>query len=158
MKIKFDVLAYLTMCSIIVLMLAMTVAHAKAEPTIMVLPIIKVIDGDTIKTEFTMLPPELRSVSIRILGIDTPEKKPRAKCLHEHVLAVKASDFVKSLVTEKNQTMKATNIKADKYGGRYDADVIIAGKDVAKELIALGYARPYDGGKKSDWCVQEVIQ
>ena len=36
--------------------------------------ITKVIDGDTVKVKINSMPPELRRVSIRLRGVDTPEK------------------------------------------------------------------------------------
>ncbi len=126
-----------------------TAIDAVASPV--ALPIVKVIDGDTIKTKLPSLPDTISDVSIRIVGIDTPEKNPRAKCLAEHVRGVKASDFVKSLA-KNNKDMLVDNMKWDKYGGRIDGTVIIGGVDVAKELINQGLARPYNGGKKGDWC------
>ena len=40
----------------------------------------RVLDGDTVEFEAKFLPPELGDkLKIRVLGVDTPEKAPRAK-------------------------------------------------------------------------------
>lgn len=131
----------------IVLSLAALSAHAAD----MVLPIRGVADGDTIKT-VVKLPCPLCNVSIRILGIDTPESNHLAKCPKEKDLGMKAKMFVVDL-TKGQETMIARNVKWDKYGGRIDAYVEINGVDVGKALIEVGLARPYTGeGPKSDWC------
>jgi micrococcal nuclease len=112
--------------------------------------IVRVIDGDTIST-LVPLPCPLCRVSIRILGIDTPESNYQAKCIREKTLGIEAKEYVKTLVGD-IKIMTVRNIKWDKYGGRINGDVEVGGVDIGKTLIEKGYARPYDGGKKSDWC------
>jgi endonuclease YncB( thermonuclease family) len=56
--------------------------------------VIRVIDGDTVEIEAPFLPKELGNhLSIRVLGVDTPEKGHRAKCELENTKAVAASLF-----------------------------------------------------------------
>lgn len=112
--------------------------------------VLRVIDGDTLEVKNECFPTELK-LSIRVLGIDTPEKGFRAKCKKEAELAEKASKFTKQFVG-KNKTATFRNIKWDKYGGRLLADVEINGKSLAGELIKNNYARSYDGKKKGSWC------
>jgi endonuclease YncB( thermonuclease family) len=112
--------------------------------------VLRVIDGDTLEVKNECFPTELK-LSIRVLGIDTPEKGFRAKCKKEAELAEKASKFTKQFVG-KNKTATFRNIKWDKYGGRLLADVEINGKSLAGELIKNNYARLYDGKKKGSWC------
>lgn len=115
-------------------------------------PITKVIDGDTVQVEAKFLPPELKQVlSIRILGVDTPEKAPRAKCEAEATKAKAASAFTKEQVTKAK--VKQINIVGwDKYGGRVLGDVTLDGVSLKDLLIQNGHARAYDGGTKSSWC------
>lgn len=111
--------------------------------------IIEAIDGDTLKVEIpSMLP---LKYSIRINGIDTPEKAGHAKCKEEAELAQKASEFTKNLVSNL-KTFKISNVKHDKYGGRLLADVEINNIDVGRFLIKEGFARIYHGEKKLSWC------
>jgi len=112
--------------------------------------ILRVIDGDTLEIKNECFPKELK-LSVRVLGIDTPEKASRAKCDKEAKLAEKASKFTKQFVG-KNKTATFRNIKWDKYGGRLLADVEINGKNLAGELVKNNYARSYDGKKKGSWC------
>ena len=112
--------------------------------------ILRVIDGDTLEIKNECFPKELK-LSVRVLGIDTPEKGSRAKCDKEAKLAEQASKFTKQFVG-KNKTASFRNIKWDKYGGRLLADVEINGKNLAGELVKNNYARSYDGKKKGSWC------
>ena len=112
--------------------------------------ILRVIDGDTLEIKNECFPKELK-LSVRVLGINTPEKGSRAKCDKEAKLAEKASKFTKQFIG-KNKTASFRNIKWDKYGGRLLADVEINGKNLAGELVKNNYARSYDGKKKGSWC------
>lgn len=135
--------------SCFILMASCNVHALKQEP--MVLPIASAVDGDTIKTKVN-LPTPLNVVSIRIRGIDTPEKGKKAKCEKEAALAEKASASTTALIG-KNTTMIVTNYQWDKYGGRIVGNVMINGKDVAQNLLDNGLAAPYTGkGSKPDWC------
>ena len=117
----------------------------------MTLPIRGVADGDTIKTMLN-LPCPLCYVSIRILGIDTPESTYLAKCPAELAKGLEAKLFLTNLV-KGHDTMTVRDVKWDKYGGRIDATVEIDNKNVADLLIAAGLAKPYTGqGPKPNWC------
>jgi len=132
------------------LLLFSIAAHAQSY---MLLPIVDVYDGDTIKTDLgKRMPPPLNKISIRLYGIDTPEKGWRAKCPKEALLAEQAKDYVVQL-TANHSKMKVTNYKYGKFGGRIVGTVIVGGVDISKALIEKGYAVPYFGGKKTkDWC------
>ena len=111
--------------------------------------ITEAVDGDTLRVEIpSMLP---LKYSIRINGIDTPEKAGRAKCEKEALLAKKASEFTKNLVSN-IKSFKITNVKHDKYGGRLLADVEINNVDIGRALTKEGFARIYHGEKKLSWC------
>jgi endonuclease YncB( thermonuclease family) len=116
----------------------------------MTLPIKGTIDGDTIATQLA-LPCPLCKASVRIRGIDTPEKGSRAKCTKEADLAALASGLTKQLIGTATE-MTVTDIKWDKYGGRIDGFVFINGHSVGDELIKAGVAVRYDGKKKKSWC------
>lgn len=113
---------------------------------------IKVLDGDTVKFEAPWVPKPLKQeISVRVLGIDTPEKKPRNKCDQEDELAQKASKFTK----DKIANAKSIQVKVedwDKYGGRILGHIIVDDKSLGNELIENGLARPYHGEAKSSWC------
>lgn len=119
------------------------------------LPIIRVVDGDTIATKVMSMPREIQDYKIRVLGIDTPEKAPRAKCQKEAELAIKATKFTKDFIG-KEKTMMVDKCSHDKYGGRIDCEVAIKGVSLGPELVKAGLAKPYNGGKKSSWCNNEA--
>jgi micrococcal nuclease len=112
----------------------------------------RVIDGDTIEIAVDFLPAPLPpKLSVRILGIDTPEKAPRAKCEAEAEKAKLAKWFSQRAIAEANRI--DINIREwDKYGGRVLGLVFIDGKNLGDMLIEAGLARPYKGDAKSSWC------
>jgi endonuclease YncB( thermonuclease family) len=116
-------------------------------------PIKRVIDGDTIEIEAPFLPEELkRKLSVRVVGIDTPEKGPLAKCDLERDKSLKAKQFVESELI-KSKEIKVVIKSWDKYGGRVLGDFILDGQYLSKKMIDNGFAVEYYGEKKSkDWC------
>ena len=106
-------------------------------------------DGDTCYVVAKTLPENLRNMSIRILGIDTPEI--RADCTEEKDLALQGRAFANDMFRNANN-IEFRNLKWDKYGGRILADVYIDGMSYKHEIIEAGLAREYDGGKKLGWC------
>lgn len=114
--------------------------------------ITRVIDGDTVAFEAKWLPEPLKKeLSIRVYGVDTPEKGFRAKCEKEAKLGKDATDFTTSAIRN-SKDHRITIIDWDKYGGRVLGDVIFDGKSLRAQLIAKGYAREYYGEAKQSWC------
>ena len=114
--------------------------------------ITRVIDGDTVAFEAALLPDPLKKeLSIRVFGVDTPEKGHRAQCPKEDVMGKKATEFTKQAVisAKKRQVIL---MDWDKYGGRVLGDVILDGKSLRQGLIANGLAREYYGEAKTSWC------
>lgn len=135
-----------------IFLLILLTLSASAYSADMIMPIRGVADGDTIKSTLK-LPCPLCNVSVRILGIDTPESTYLAKCPAEKARGLEAKAFLINL-TVGQETMMARSIKWDKYGGRINAYVEIAGKDVGQQMIDRGLAKPYNGtGPKPDWCI-----
>lgn len=112
----------------------------------------RVIDGDTIKLDTSKENNILKELglSVRIYGIDTPEKAPRAKCASEDKLGQKATQFTKDIIGKKQIVIEPK--KWDKYGGRIDAIVKVDGVSIGDELIKRGLARAYFGEAKQSWC------
>ena len=106
-------------------------------------------DGDTCYVVAKTLPENLRNMSIRILGIDTPEI--RADCTEEKDLALQGRAFANDMFRNADN-IEFRNLKWDKYGGRILADVYIDGMSYKQEIIEAGLAREYYGGKKIGWC------
>jgi endonuclease YncB( thermonuclease family) len=82
-------------------------------------------DGDTCYIDVPFLPDSLRKMSIRILGIDTPEI--RGKCDKEKELALEAREFANKAFREANE-IDYQDLAWDKYGGRLLTNVYLDGK------------------------------
>ena len=137
---------------IIFLILILLASPAHAQEFYVYKPV-KITDGDTIKLDVSKESPLIKKLglSVRIKGIDTPEKAPRAKCKKESELGQQATKYTTELVG--NKELLLSEIKWDKYGGRIVANVKVGGVDVAQELLKKKLARVYnDGEKKKSWC------
>lgn len=114
--------------------------------------ITRVIDGDTVEIAVDFLPSPLPpKLSIRVMGIDTPEKAPRAQCDAEAALAKKASAFTKNAVANATE-IDIKILKWDKYGGRVLGEVYLDHQSLAESLVSAGLARHYKGDAKQSWC------
>ena len=114
--------------------------------------ILKVSDGDTVVFEAPFLPAPLKpQLSLRVLGVDTPEKGGRAACPAEAAAAEKASAFTKNLVANAKKIQIELK-EHDKFGGRVLGDLIVDGQKLSELLIKNGHARAYFGDKKASWC------
>jgi len=115
-------------------------------------PVIDVKDGDTVVIEAPFLPAPLKPVlALRVYGVDTPEKAPRAKCETEALKGMQATQFTKDKIASA-QTVKVVLRAWDKFGGRVLGDVIIDGRSLRDMLIEQNLARPYYGDAKESWC------
>ena len=113
--------------------------------------VIKTVDGDTFEVMAEIWKGTYVLTDIRVNGIDTPEKKGRAKCESEAALAEKASAATKELIYDKDVLL--FNVQYEKYGGRVLGDVkTLGGLSVADNLTRKNLAKPYDGGTKQSWC------
>jgi endonuclease YncB( thermonuclease family) len=114
--------------------------------------ITRVIDGDTVAFEAAFLPDPLKKeLSIRVFGVDTPEKGHRAQCPSEAQRGEAASKFTKDMIAA-SQKRQIVLMDWDKYGGRVLGDVILNGQSLRAMLISKGFAREYYGEAKTSWC------
>tara|TARA_A200000159_G_C7309821_1_gene334051 strand:+ start:599 stop:1063 length:465 start_codon:yes stop_codon:yes gene_type:complete len=128
-------------------------AHGTPDAEIYDFPITRVIDGDTVAFEASFLPAPLKQeLSIRVYGVDTPEKSWRGSCDYEKDLGEQASKFTEQMLFHGEKDIKVMIMKWDKFGGRVLGDVIVDGVSLRDELLANGYAREYFGDKKESWC------
>lgn len=136
---------------IIFLILILLASPAHAQEFYVYKPV-KITDGDTIKLDVSKESPLIKKLglSVRIKGIDTPEKGSKAKCKKESELGQQATKFTTELVG--NKELLLSEVKNDRYGGRIVANVKVGGVDVAQELLKKGLARVYNGEKKKSWC------
>jgi endonuclease YncB( thermonuclease family) len=140
---------------ITILLLAIsTVAVAQKQKPMNIydFPITRVIDGDTVAFQATFLPPPLKQeLSVRVFGVDTPEKGHRAKCPSEDQRGQAASAFTKNAIA-KAQKRQVAIADWDKYGGRVLGDILLDGQSLRMMLIQNGFAREYYGEAKTSWC------
>jgi micrococcal nuclease len=114
--------------------------------------ITRVIDGDTVAFRAPFLPAPLKpELSIRVFGVDTPEKGHRAQCESENARGQAASAFTRNAVVQATQR-QIVIMSWDKYGGRVLGDVILNGQSLRQLLIVNGHAREYYGKAKTSWC------
>jgi endonuclease YncB( thermonuclease family) len=117
--------------------------------------ITSVTDGDTFRIDARpwIKMPELARISVRVDGIDTPEKNAKT-CEQERRNAAAATAFTKRMLLASGNQAVLTDVRWDKYGGRILAKVELTnGEDLSAKMIEMGYAMPYDGkGAKTDWC------
>lgn len=141
---------------LIVAILALTsvASFAQKEKPMVIydFPLTRVIDGDTVAFQATFLPPPLKQeLSIRVFGVDTPEKGHRAMCPQEAQRGEAATAFTKAQINA-SQKRQVALMDWDKYGGRVLGDVLLDGKSLRAMLIQNGFAREYYGEAKQSWC------
>ncbi|APG27042.1 hypothetical protein A7E78_03855 [Syntrophotalea acetylenivorans] len=135
---------------IVLLLLASTslAASSKIYGDVVVAEVTSIYDGDSFKVNLKGYPPIAgERIGIRINGIDTPEmrdNRPEIKAL-----ARKAKQYTVQRLREGQQII-LRNMKRGKYF-RIVADVYVDGSNLGQELISVGLAKPYGGGKKPKW-------
>jgi len=131
----------------------LVIAQPKQKPGVVYDTVItRVIDGDTVAFQADFLPAPLKKeLSIRVFGVDTPEKGFRAQCPSEAQRGEAASAFTKAQINA-SSNRQIVLMDWDKYGGRVLGDVILDGQSLRQLLIANGHAREYYGEAKTSWC------
>lgn len=109
-------------------------------------------DGDTITVKIPDVHPLIgKDISVRILGIDTPEKNGNRPC--EKAKARDAQRLVQNLL-KRAKLVELRNVDRDKYF-RILAEVWADSQSIGAILIKNKLALPYDGGRKpasTNWC------
>lgn len=109
----------------------------------------RAIDGDTIRSS-------IMDRSVRLIGIDTPERGSRARCDSERSLAEAARAYLQHRLDRAARV--EVEIRETYPDGRRDpwgrlpGIVRVDGIDVAGDLVREGYARPYVGRRRQGWC------
>ena len=138
----------------IILALCMTSVFAQQQKTGITYDVVltRVVDGDTVAFQANWLPEPLKKeLSLRVFGVDTPEKGFRAKCPSEDARGQAASAFTKAQINA-SQKRQIILMEWNKYGGRVLGDLVLDGKSLRQMLITNGYAREYYGEAKTSWC------
>ena len=111
--------------------------------------VVSVLDGDTLLVQAHLWLDQRLDVRVRLGGVDAPEL--RGRCPGERELALRARAFVEAAVA--GGEVDLTDIRYGKFARRVVARVAAAGvPDLSQGLLARGLARPYDGGRRPDWC------
>lgn len=107
-------------------------------------------DGDTITVDLPGVHPLFgNNISVRLAGIDTPEKN--GKCEREKMLAKEVKNVVAAALTGARKIVLA-DVARDKYF-RINARILADDVDIDAMLIERGLAVPYDGRTKThNWC------
>ena len=131
----------------------LVLAQPKQKPGVTYDAVItRVIDGDTVGIQATWLPAPLKpELSIRVFGVDTPEKGHRAACPSEAARGEAATAFTKAQINAATKR-QIVLMDWDKYGGRVLGDVLLNGQSLRVMLIQNGFAREYYGEAKTSWC------
>ena len=110
--------------------------------------VVSVYDGDTFTCDIDGLHPLIgERIGVRIKGIDTPEINDQRP--HIKSKAIQAQRHLqKRLLTANKIELKSP--ERDKYF-RVIADVFVDDVSMGREMLAKGFAKAYDGGKKSSW-------
>lgn len=140
--------------AVIMLTLMSAGAWAQKTPEMKVYDwqVTRVVDGDTVEFAAPWLPDPLKKrLTIRVYGVDTPEKGFRAKCESEAKRGAAATEFTKKVITESKKAQVAI-WDWDKFGGRVLGDIIVDGVSLRSLLIKNGFAREYYGDAKQSWC------
>jgi micrococcal nuclease len=119
--------------------------------------VLEVVDGDTFKAIANPWPSIYVDISIRINGIDTPEKGGSAKCDAERLLAEEAKKVLVGLLFKRGEQVWLKNIQYGKFAGRVLADVFVGDLDViaymkSHKVGGKHIAHEYDGGARKSWC------
>jgi endonuclease YncB( thermonuclease family) len=127
-------------------------AQRQKEGVIYDVVITRVIDGDTVAFRADFLPDPLKKeLSLRVFGVDTPEKGHRAQCPSEDQRGQMASAYTKKMISQSTKR-QIVLMSWDKYGGRVLGDVLLDGQSLRQLLIQNGFAREYYGEAKTSWC------
>ncbi len=132
-----------------VILVLSLIGNAVAKDKPIITKVDRVYDGDTFMITMDGLPSQLAQISVRIMGIDSPEM--HGKCWAEKEWAVSARDYLNTIIAGKFVTL--TSCSWDKYGSRIDCDVWVDGYNVGDNMLQHKMAVPYNGKKRSkNWC------
>lgn len=122
----------------------------------------RVIDGDTLTVRVRVWLGQQVRVHVRLAGIDAPEIKGR--CAKERAMATGAQRFAADFIANSAGVAAPaashtppqiwlSDISEGKYAGRILARVAnAAGEDLGNAMLGAGFARPYTGGARQNWC------
>jgi hypothetical protein len=115
-------------------------------------------DGDTVKVVISRGFKETKEVSVRIYGVDTPEKTGE-QSMAGKVVALVVNDYLQGI--ERKNDMYLVAIADDKYFGRVVGSIFWKGEDgkthtLGDFLRKHGFTKPYFGETKEEWTKEEL--
>lgn len=113
--------------------------------------VVKVIDGDTVMLDVAIWPGLVQRVSLRLAGVNTPEKRGKGITECERNAGQAATKFTQGFLKNAKEVV-VSEVRLGKYAGRALGRISSNGKDLGKALIQAGHARPYKGGARGAWC------
>lgn len=127
-----------------------TAAKTRTYGHVEVSEVVSIYDGDTFTVNIAGWPSVAgERISVRIAGIDTPEM--RGRCEHEKQRARQAKQFTVAALRNARE-IQLQNLQRDKYF-RLLSDVYVDGENLGRLLMQQGFAVPYAGKTKIDWCL-----
>ena len=111
--------------------------------------IIEVKDGDTALVMAHLWPGLSQRVSVRIDGINTPEKRTRLAC--EKQAGYAATDYAVAWVASA-KSCRLVGVGLGKFAGRVLGDIECDGELWSAKMLSAGHARAYHGGARGAWC------
>ena len=119
-----------------------------------VVEINRVVDGDTIDVTIDLGFDLFKKERVRVAGVDTPEKRTRD--LEEKELGIEATNWIKEALDSAISGNDDLVIRTELVGGmgkygRLLGWLYVGDAEVSlnEQMIAEGYAWPYDGGTKN---------
>ncbi len=133
---------------------AMTPPSRKSCYNFRVVEINRVVDGDTIDVTIDLGFDLFKKERVRVAGVDTPEKRTRD--LEEKELGIEATNWIKEALDSAISGNDDLVIRTELVGGmgkygRLLGWLYVGDAEVSlnEQMIAEGYAWPYDGGTKN---------
>jgi len=105
----------------------------------------RIIDGDTLDVNIELGFEISYKMRIRMYGIDAPESRTRNKA--EKVKGLETKEWLRAKVEDKDIVIKTSKDRKGKFG-RYLCILIVDGVDLNKQMVKLGLAKEYFGGKR----------
>ena len=113
-----------------------------------------VYDGDTVTVIFLIGDVPVK-YKIRLNGIDTPEiRAGKGKLKIEKLAGYQAQKYLSLLILDRIIDLCIHDW--DKYGGRILGTIYLNGENINTVMIREGYAKLYNGKKKTKWSRKEL--
>jgi len=123
--------------------------QALANTRVYAAEVVRIIDGDTFVARMRTGPGGEVETRVRLRRIDAAEL--HARCSRELRLALAARAALQRLLAD--GSVMLSHVGPDKYPGRIDANVSTRStNDISAAMLAGGFARAYDGGRRGSWC------